>query len=91
MALSIRLDGLHATEEIGPGGSRRIALTVTNAGEIVDQYRLSLTGLQDDWYTLAPTSVSLFPGANARVELTLSPPSGKAGRAAYFEPVLKTD
>ncbi len=84
MALSIRLDGLHATEEIGPGGSRRIMLTVTNAGEIVDQYKLSLTGLQEDWYTLVPPSVSLFPGANARVELTLSPPSGKAGRAGNY-------
>jgi hypothetical protein len=84
MAQSIRLEGLHATEEIGPGGNRRIVLTVTNSGEIVDQYKLSLTGLQEDWYTLVPQSVSLFPGANARVELTLSPPSGKDGRAGDY-------
>src|SRR5665213_2952296 len=84
MALSIRLEGLHPTEEIGPGGNRRIVLTVTNSGEIVDQYNLSLSGLQEDWYTLIPPSVSLFPGASARVELTLSPPAGKAGRAGDY-------
>ena len=69
MALSIRLEGLHAAEEIGPGGNRRIVLTVTNASDVVDQYTLSLTGLPEDWYTLVPPVVSLFPGASARVEL----------------------
>ena len=84
MALSIRLEGLPATEETGPGGSRRILLTVTNSSEIVDQYKLSLSGLDEDWYTLVPPSVSLFPGASGRVELTLSPPVGRAGRAGNY-------
>jgi hypothetical protein len=51
MALSIRLEGLHATEEVGPGGRRRIPLTIRNAGGIGDQFRLALNGLQEDWYT----------------------------------------
>jgi hypothetical protein len=84
MARSIRLEGLPATEEIRPGGTCRIALTVTNAGEIVDQYSVALSGLQEDWYTLVPAAVSLFPGASARVELTLNPPIGKAGQAGNY-------
>ncbi len=84
MALSIGLEGLAGTEEIGPGGSRRIAITVTNTGQIVDQFILSLTGLDDAWFTLDPRSVSLFPSSNARVELTLHPPTGRQGRAGDY-------
>lgn len=84
MAESIRLEGLAPTEGISPGGSRRIVLSVTNAGEIVDQYMLSVTGLDETWYTLEPAAVSLFPGANGRAELTLHPPAGKEGQAGVY-------
>lgn len=84
MASSIRLDGIPATTRIGPGERRQMTLTVTNASDLVDRYALALSGLEEGWYTLTSSEVSLFPGASASVELTLHPPEGTSTLAGEY-------
>ncbi len=83
MAPSIRLDGWPTYTDIAPGLRHRLGLSITNTGQIVDQYVLSLTGLDESWYTLTPPTVSLFPGATGHAELLLHPPPGSASAGDY--------
>jgi hypothetical protein len=55
-------------------------LTVHNGTTVVDQFRPTIEGLEDEWYTLPPTAVSLFPGARELIRIPIQPPAnGKAG------------
>src|SRR6185437_5445614 len=90
MAPSIRLDGWPAHTDVAPGMRQRLGISITNSGQIVDQYVLSITGLDESWYTLTPPSVSLFPGAAANAELILHPPAGVATAGDYPFSVIAT-
>ena len=84
MAASIRLEGLPPHADVGPGTQQRLTLSIANASAIVDQFALTVTGLDENWYSLTPPTVSLFPGATATAELTLHPPSGVEAAAGTY-------
>ena len=90
MAPSIRLDGWPAHTDVAPGMRQRLGLSITNSSQIVDQYVLAISGLDEDWYSLTPPSVSLFPGATATAELILHPPAGVASAGDYPFSVVAT-
>ncbi|HEY7268323.1 MAG TPA: hypothetical protein VH951_00720 [Dehalococcoidia bacterium] len=49
-------------------------VTLTNGSQVVDQYDITVTGGQPDWYDVSPARVSLFPGESTTVKLSLHPP-----------------
>jgi hypothetical protein len=51
-----------------------VDVTLTNRSQVVDQFDLSLSGGQADWYDIEPSRVSLFPGESKTVKLSLHPP-----------------
>jgi hypothetical protein len=61
---------------LAAGGTATTTATVRNQGTIVDQYRVTVEGLDAAWWDVVPAAVSLFPGDEATVTLNLHPPAG---------------
>jgi hypothetical protein len=77
-----------------PGEQAACGLTVRNNGDIVESYQLQVVGEVAPWTTLDPPTLSLYPGSEARVNVTFAPPrSSRAGVGAvpYAVHVLPTE
>ncbi|HEY8282787.1 MAG TPA: hypothetical protein VIJ28_00225 [Chloroflexota bacterium] len=51
----------------------QVSVTIHNRGTVVDQFTLSVEGLDDAWCTVPATPVALFPGAREVVRFTVRP------------------
>ena len=60
--------------EIEPGNSVKLALTITNLGNVTESFSLSPTGLAAAWSTIRPAYVTLFGGSQETVQVEVSPP-----------------
>lgn len=69
MALSL------TTLSIKPGESDTLTVSVGNNGILTDQFRLSIDGLQQEWYNLAPDEITLYPGESGKISIMLHPPA----------------
>src|SRR5262245_9053480 len=61
-----------------PGGTAEPAVRIVDAGDVVQQYTLAVDGLDPDWWTLDPETLSLFPGESGAAILRLRVPPGAA-------------
>ena len=59
-----------------PGASTELTALVHNLSAVVDQYLVTVEGLEPGWASVAEPSVSLFPGDKASVQITIHPPEG---------------
>lgn len=84
MARAIQLTNLPPAIDVIPGTMQRFVMTLHNTGAIVDQFTLSLNGLDSDWYMLEPNSITLFPGASGQAELSVYPPTGTTSAAGAY-------
>jgi hypothetical protein len=64
--------------QLAPGGRASIALQVTNLGPIVDQFALTVEGLDPSWFTIGTAEVNLFPSAAGSLDLEIHLPEDKA-------------
>ena len=72
------LDGHAFTAGISPtshivsiGASTIYEITIQNTGQLEDQYAVSVSGLNAQWYTLPQTHVNLLPGETIILPLTV--------------------
>ena len=63
---------------VEPGESYRATVTVRNVSGIIETYDLTPLGPAVPWTTVLPPSVSLFPGEEDSVTVTLRPPTSSA-------------
>lgn len=61
-----------------PGDKASVVVTVRNTGSVVDELTVSIVGEAAAWTTVEPRVVPLFPGAEAKVTLTFTPPRSSA-------------
>ena len=59
---------------VTPGSQASVQLRVRNTGSVVDQFTFQVLGDAQAWSTIAPPSLSLFPGAEEAVTITFAPP-----------------
>ncbi|HYP19510.1 MAG TPA: hypothetical protein VEY08_05495, partial [Chloroflexia bacterium] len=67
---------------------------VRNAGDVVDQYRVEIDGIDPSWYTITIPKVSLFPGDNAQIPILVNAPKGAkltAGQYPFEVRVISQD
>jgi hypothetical protein len=79
---------------VTPGSQATAQLRVRNTGTVVDQFSFQVLGDGQAWSTVAPPSLSLFPGAEEAVTITFSPPrspSVAAGQLPFGVHVLSKE
>ena len=79
----LRLDATSVS--VQPGGQVQVGVTVTSESDIVEGYRLTVLGANPSrWAEVVPPEVSVYPGAEAKAVVVLSPPSGTASPSGSF-------
>ncbi|HVC82456.1 MAG TPA: hypothetical protein VNL35_18370 [Chloroflexota bacterium] len=74
MASLIDVDVQPSALSLGPNAPpAQVMVTIHNRTAVVDQFTLSIEGLEDSWYTAPTTPVALFPGAREVVRFTVHP------------------
>lgn len=59
---------------VEPGSSVHLHVTVCNDGGVVDRFHVVPLGIPEEWVTSDPPELSLFPGAEGVLEVTVAPP-----------------
>ncbi len=62
------------TYTVAAGDNVEAIAILRNLGQTVDQFTLSVEGLESDWYTLPVSSVALFPNDQDDIKIILHPP-----------------
>ena len=86
--IGLQLDG--NSFSLAPGETAQIALTLTNTGSVVDEFLLSVEGLDPAWYTLSVGQIPLFPDDTGEAVLALHPPAVRAIAGTYSFRVVAT-
>jgi len=71
--------------QLKPGESAELTLTAQNLSEIVNRYKITVTGIEPSWVSLSRGEVSLFPKDEDSVRLVLTLPESSAARAGTYD------
>ena len=77
------------TIQLAPGSRFPVVLTVTNNAAIVDQFGLSVEGLEPAWFDVRQGLVSLLPGAVGILEVDVHLPEGPEALAGRHQVTLR--
>ena len=84
MADKIEVTVVPTTFAVVTGDTIEALATLCNRGQTVDQFTISLDGLDPSWYTLPVSSVALFPNDQDKVRISLHPPrTGEVKAGSY--------
>ena len=98
-AITLRLPGDDDTREeqlavgVDAGGRERVLALIRNQSQIVDNYVLSLRGLPDSWWTIAPAVAYLVPFGSGgtyeqEIEIHIHPPRSAEAEARLWDVAL---
>ncbi|WP_229403198.1 COG1470 family protein [Micromonospora okii] len=59
---------------VAPGGVAEVPVTVRNAGDTVEAYRVEVLGVPAEWVTVQPDTLNLYPAGSDTVTVTFRPP-----------------
>ncbi len=69
---------------IDAGQTLTLAFSISNGGETIADFEVSLEGLDPDWVTVTPTSMHLKVNQRASVTASITPPRTPASRAGPY-------
>jgi len=75
--------------QVAPGESVTTTATIKNVGDVVEAYSIAVEGIDPQWCTLSVSSVSLFPGDQEQVQLTIQPPKETVSKAGAYNVIIK--
>jgi hypothetical protein len=75
--VAVAPDRLH----LPPGGRATAVLTIRNEGRLVDQFGVTVSGVDPSWITLQPPVLNLYPGTEGTVTIDVHLPDGLAAPA----------
>lgn len=84
MSANIGLSLSSTKLEVAPGESVEVTVTIRNQSQIIDHFGIRIQGLDPTWWTLSTPSVSLFPGDQGEVKLTIRPPKEAETKAGSY-------
>ncbi|MCB0026965.1 MAG: FHA domain-containing protein, partial [Anaerolineales bacterium] len=79
--------------KVTPGERADVNLELFNQGSAVDHFKVVITELPGEWFTLAQDSIQLMPGSHATLSFTIHPPrspSAGVGKHRYQIEVRST-
>ncbi|MGH2346909.1 MAG: hypothetical protein ACRDG4_16915 [Chloroflexota bacterium] len=100
MANAVNVDVQPTSLTVGPNSpALTFMVSVHNGTSVVDQFKLGIEELPEEWYTLPSGPVSLFPGAREMIRISVKPPDdARAGDypmrvivTSTADPGLRTD
>ncbi|MFW6125639.1 MAG: DNRLRE domain-containing protein [Chloroflexota bacterium] len=74
---------------VAPGASATATASIKNAGDVVEAYTITIEGIDSQWYTLSASTISLFPGDQEQVELTVHPPKASGSTGGSHSAAIK--
>jgi uncharacterized membrane protein len=74
MPQQIELEAAPLNLRVSKGGTVESSLTMRNRGQTVDQFTISIEGIDPGWYTLPVSSVALFPNDQDKVKIVFHLP-----------------
>lgn len=77
--------------KVAPGDTTEATATLRNLGQSVDQFTLSIDGIEPDWYTLPVSSVALFPNDQDNLKILIHPPSVIGTKAGSYPCQIKVN
>jgi len=80
--------------EVQPGTETQCAITVRNAGSVVESYHLDVLGPASGWTNVDPPDLTVFPGTEGHAMVTFRPPRAthaKAGPVPYAIRVMPSE
>jgi hypothetical protein len=83
-----------ASIDVTPGLVAVATIAIVNDGTVVESYSLTVLGQCAAWTTLAPETVSVYPGETGSVTVTITPPrkpAPSAGRIPFAVRVLPAE
>src|SRR5919199_789231 len=75
MSRAVQLTVAPEAAQVALGEQLSLAITVRHTGRSRTHYRLDVSGIPADWYTLDRPYIALHPAASAQVLLTVHPPA----------------
>lgn len=69
---------------VAPGNSGQAVVTLRNSGQTVDQFTITVDGLDPQWYSLPVSSVALFPNDEDNLKVILQPPAVASSGSHQF-------
>jgi hypothetical protein len=81
-----QLDDAIVTEPVVPeftidaGQTLSLVFSITNSGETVAEFNMSVEGLEPDWVTITPTSMRLKVNQHGSVTVSITPPRTPSSR-----------
>ena len=69
---------------VAAGDTTEAAATIRNLGQTVDQFTISLDGLDPSWYSLPVSSVALFPNDQDKLRIILHPPKTAEAKTGSY-------
>ena len=69
---------------VATGDTVEATATLRNLGQAVDQFTVSIDGLEPAWYTLPVSSVALFPNDQDKLKISLKPPETGETKAGSY-------
>ena len=85
MSANIKILMASSRLEVGAGEAVETTISLKNQSQIVDQFAIKIEGLDPLWWSLSTSSVSLFPGDQDEIKLTIRPPRDAEARAGSYE------
>ncbi|HMO59877.1 MAG TPA: FHA domain-containing protein, partial [Roseiflexaceae bacterium] len=70
---------------VDAGQSAQLTATISNRSEIVDQIVIAVEGLPDEWVSVMPAMVNLYPGDSTDVVILITPPRRPESHAGLHD------
>ncbi|MGE0598870.1 MAG: Ig-like domain repeat protein [Dehalococcoidia bacterium] len=73
------------TQPIEAGRAGTATIVVTNRGHVVDNVRIDIPELPDDWYTVENPAFPILPGDHEQVSISIHPPRRHVALSGEYE------
>lgn len=88
-ATAFRLDVLAPVAPFSPGAHQSAEISITNTGNIPQQYRIEASGMPEEWIRIHPPDLTIDPGESAQALVSFRPLRRPESRPGDYSVVVR--
>ena len=73
---------------VEPGKSVSLPVVLLNQGDLVDHFKIAVSGVPGNWTTSEPSTIALMPGSQQEMTLVIQPPRSPQSKAGRYPLVV---